>query len=124
MPFMLDEVVNHFESMIYLPMVIQILERDRGTIEFSPFKLKGPYINIVENALEMAQSELKESNTYARNKKMKLIKKSKDDMFTEYVLIHGGHEHERRYLNVRLRNRTEELISVYFDKSFINPEVK
>ena len=124
MPFMPDETVNNFENMIYLPMVIQILERDRGTIEISPFKLKGPYINIVENALKIARLELKESNTYARRKNMKLIKKHKDETFTEYVLIHEGHEHERRYLNVRLRNRTEELIRVYFEKGFLNQEVK
>lgn len=117
MPFMSDETANHFENMIYLPMVIQILERDRGTIEISPFKLKGPYTKIVEGALRIARLELKESNTYARKKNMKLIKKGKDEMFTEYVLIHERYELERRYLNVRLRNRTEELISVYFARA-------
>lgn len=120
MPFMPDEVVKNFENMIYLPMIIQILDRDRGTIEISPFKLKGPYTKIVEGALRITRQELKESNTYARKNNMKLIKKGKDEMFTEYVLIHEGHEHERRYLNARLRNRTEELISVFFEKGLLN----
>ena len=103
--------------MIYLPMIITILERDRETIEISPFKLKGPYINIVENTLKLARVKLKETTTYAQNKNLKLIKKGKDGTFTEYLFIHGGHEDTRRYLNVRLRNRTEELISVYFAKN-------
>ncbi|KAA0941633.1 hypothetical protein FQ087_20990 [Sporosarcina sp. ANT_H38] len=123
MPLIPSEAHPHFEKMIYLPMIIQILERDRETIEISPFKLKGPYINIVERALKTVRSDLKETNTYARSHNMKLIKKGKDGTFTEYVLIHNGYEDIRRYLNVRLRNRTEELINVYFAK-IENPSLK
>ena len=110
------DALPHFENMIYLPMVIQILERDRETIEISPFKLKGPYVNIVEGALKTARTELKTTNIYARNKNLKLIKKGKDSTFTEYVFVIGDNEDIRRYLNVRLRNRTEELINLYFEK--------
>ncbi len=117
MPLIPSEALPHFEKMIYLPMIVQILERDRETIEISPFKLKGPYINIVENALKTVRAELKETNNYARRNNMKLIKMGKDGTFTEYKLIHKGHEDVRRYLNVRLRNRTGELISVYFAKA-------
>ena len=38
-------------------------------------------------------------------------------MFTEYIFISGGYEDHRRYLNVRLRNRTEELLDLYFTRS-------
>jgi len=103
--------------MIYLPMIINILERDREVIETSSFKLKGPYVNIVENTLKTIRAELKETNNYARRNNMKLIKKGKDDSFTEYVFFHGGYEDKRRYLNLRLRNRTEELINIYFAKT-------
>lgn len=98
-------------------MIISILERDRQAIEISSFKLKKPYIDIIEGALKIVRSELKETNNYARNKNLKLNKRGRDDSFTEYAFIHGGYEDIRRYLNVRLRNRTEELISVYFAKT-------
>ena len=124
MPLIPREAIPYFENMIYLPMIIQILERDRETIEISPFKLKGPYINIVESALKTVRDELKETNNYARSKNMKLIKKGKDDTFTEYLLIHGGYEDKRRYLNMRPRNRTEELISIYFAKVGENSNLK
>ncbi|WWS90503.1 hypothetical protein V6B14_22025 (plasmid) [Sporosarcina psychrophila] len=112
-----DEALPYFENMIYFPMIINILERDREVIETSSFKLKGPYIKIVESTLKIVRAELKETNNYARSKNMKLIKKGKDDTFTEYLFIHGGYEDIRRYMNIRLRNRTEELISIYFTKS-------
>ena len=92
----------------------QVAERDREVIETSLFKLKEPYIYIVESALKIVRAELKEPNNYARSKNMKLIKRGKDGTFTEYVFIHNGYEDTRRYMNIRLRNRTVELISIYF----------
>ncbi|QNK87727.1 hypothetical protein H7992_21575 [Sporosarcina sp. resist] len=109
-----SEALPYFENMIYLPIIISILERDREVIETSSFKLKGPYINIVENTLKTVRGELKDTNTYARNRNLKLIKKGKDGSFTEYAFIHNGYEDIRRYMNIRLRNRTEELINEYF----------
>ena len=114
MALMPAEIIPKFEKMIYLPMIIKVLERDRGTIEISSFKLKGPYIQIVESALSLARVELKDLNIDARNKKLQLIRKKKDDTFTEYAF-----EDIRRYLNIRLRNRTEELISIYFEKGML-----
>ena len=114
MPLIPGEALPYFEKMIYLPMIISILERDREVIESSSFKLKGPYIYIVENTLSNVRAELKETNNYARRKNMKVIKRGNDGTFTEYAFIHGGYEDSRRYMNIRLRNRTEELIASYF----------
>ena len=61
-------------------------------------------------------TELRETNNYARRNKMKIIKGKNDGTFTDYTFVHGGYEDIRHYLNVRLRNRTEELMSVYFSK--------
>ena len=52
MAFIPSDALPHFENMIYFPMIIQILERDRETIEISPFKLKKPYVEIIEGALK------------------------------------------------------------------------
>lgn len=116
MPLIPGEALPYFENMIYLPMIISILERDREVIETSSFKLKGPYIHIVETTLKVVRAELKEINKYARSKNMKMIKRGKDGTFTEYAFIHNGYEDKRRYMNIRLRNRTEELIGIYFAK--------
>lgn len=42
---------------------------------------------------------------------MKVIKGKTDVTFTDYVFIYKGYQDHRKYLNVRLRNRTEELMS-------------
>ena len=48
-----------------------------------------------------------------RERQMKVMRGTGDDTFTEYVFYHGGYEDHRRYLNLRLRNRVEELIRIY-----------
>jgi len=117
-----SEAIAYFENAIYLPMLIKILEKDLSTIEVSPFKLKRPYTNMIDQAIKNAQAELKKSNIYLKRNNMKLIKKGMDKDFTEYVFYSGGYEDLRRYLNIRLRNRTEELMSEYF--SMTGVEVK
>ncbi len=93
------------------------MERDRGEIEIGAFKLKKPYVDIIEGALKVARNEMKETSIYLKRNKMKVIKRLNDGTFTEYLFMHDGYEERRKYLNIRLRNRTEELISIYFTKS-------
>jgi hypothetical protein len=114
MPLIPAEALPYFENMIYLPMLLIILARDRDSFEKGPFKLKGPYVKLVDEAAKAANAELKETKIYLRRHNMKVIRSKTDNTFTEYVFIHGGYEDHRRYLNVRLRNRTEELLGIYF----------
>jgi len=98
-------------------MIRIILERDRAEIEIGSFKFRNPYLKIIEQAEKFVQEDLKGTNAYLRKNNMKLIKKGNDGTFTEYVFCCGGYEDPRRYLNIRLRNRTEELMSVYLSKT-------
>ena len=114
MPFIPADAMPKFENMIYFPMLIAVLERDRQAIENGPFKLKGPYLKLIDESIKRILDEQKETSIYLRKNNMKVIKGKNDGTFTEYLFIHGGYEDCRRYLNARLRNRTEELMSVYF----------
>ncbi len=109
-----EEAIPHFENAIYFPMLFTILENDKAAIEKGPFKLNKPYLNLVNRALNQIQKESKQTHDYFRRNRMKLIKGNKDELFTEYIFIYGRNEYPRRYLNVRLRNRTEELLNMYF----------
>ncbi|MFJ7971786.1 hypothetical protein [Psychrobacillus sp. NPDC096389] len=113
MPLIPEEAIPYLENMIYLPMVLTILEKDRIIFEQGPFKLKRPYVAMVEGAVKQVQIELKQTHIYMKRHSMKVLRGEGDDMFTEYVFFHGGYEEHRRYLNVRLRNRVEELLTIY-----------
>ena len=113
-PLIPTEALPYFENMIYLPMILTILDQDQEAFEKGPFKLKGPYFKLIEESKKHAREELRETTIYLRRNNMKVIRNRTDGLFTEYVFINGGYEDHRRYLNVRLRNRTEELLGMYF----------
>jgi len=116
LPLIPKEALPYFENKIYLPMILIVLERDRKVFENGSFKLKRPYAQIVDEVVQSVQKELKETTIYLQRNNMKVIRGKTDDTFTEYAFIYGGYEDHRRYLNVRLRNRTEELLTLYFSK--------
>ncbi|MBO1914731.1 hypothetical protein J4G37_59140, partial [Microvirga sp. 3-52] len=86
------ESLQYFENMIYLPMVLIVLERDRQEFEKGSFKLKRPYVNLVEEALKVVRAELKQTSIYLRRNNMKVIRGKTDGTFTEYLFLHGGYE--------------------------------
>lgn len=59
-----------------------------------------------------AQAELKKTTKYLQRNHMRLICGKMDDSFTEYTFLYIVYEEQRRYLHIRLRNRTEELVNL------------
>lgn len=107
------EALPYFENQIYLPMMLTVLSKDRAIVERVGFKFPGPYLKMIDRAIAAVQKEMKETADYLRVNKMKLIKSDSDDTFTTYIFLYGGYEDSRRYLNARLKNRTEELLELY-----------
>ncbi|MGG0667798.1 hypothetical protein ABE073_04630 [Lederbergia citrisecunda] len=112
-----QEALPHFENAIYLPMLLQLLSRDKEIIEKSPIKLKQPYLDMIDRAIDNVQKDSKTTSDYLRNNKMKLIKGKTDETFTEFTFLHRGYEDTRRYLNVRLKNQSQELLALYLAKN-------
>lgn len=105
--------MEQFENMIYLPMVLSIFTKDRKLVDGGAFKLKGPYQELIDWATKRAEKDLRDTRAYMREHNLKIEQGTRSDSSTEYILYHNGYQDVRRYLNLRLRNRTEELISVY-----------
>ncbi|WP_370295948.1 hypothetical protein [Rossellomorea marisflavi] len=112
---------NMLELAIYLPMVLTILNRDRQVVTSSPFKLKRPYLELIEETMKTIQAELARVRRYMRNNKMKVEKIQTDDAFTMYMFLYKGYEEHHNYFNPRLRNRVEELMRHYLFQRFLSP---
>ena len=110
------EALPHFENCIYLPMLLTILQRDRQLVQQVPFKLKSPYINLIDETMNAVSADLQVTLMYLQRNEMKVVRRSTDALFTEYLFVHKGYEDSRRYLNARLRNRSEELLNLYIRK--------
>ncbi|KMY49253.1 hypothetical protein [Peribacillus loiseleuriae] len=104
------------ETALYLPMLLKILERDKVLIEQGSFKIKSPYVDIVENAIVTVRKDLKNAEDHLHKEKIKLAEIKRDADFTMYSFIYKGVEEHHNYFNPRLRNRTEELLRLYLQK--------
>lgn len=115
---------NMIEKAIYLPMVITVLNRDLKVIESSPFKLKRPYLELIEHALQSVQEDLVEVRRHLRKGNIKVSKLKSDESFTMYCFLYKGYEEHHNYFNPRLRNKTEEILCYYlFQRGFRTEEI-
>jgi hypothetical protein len=104
------------EKAIYLPMVLIILNRDLSVVTNSPFKLKKPYLNLIEETMKEIQQELAEVKQYMKKNKLQVIETKRDDAFTMYMFIYKGYEENHNYFNPRIRNKVQELLETYLSK--------
>lgn len=111
------EAVPYLESAIYLPMLLIVLEKDYELIEKGPFKLKRPYVHLIEEAKKLAENDLQNTKSYLRKHSLKVVQGERDELFTEYHFYYQQIFEVRRYSNIRLRNRVEELLDSYLTRA-------
>ncbi|RTQ94037.1 hypothetical protein [Lysinibacillus telephonicus] len=111
------ETVPYLEAAIYLPMLLIVLEKDHAQIEAGQFKLKRPYIFLIDEARRNAEEDLKKTKAYLKNRSLKVVKGQRDEMFTEYHFHYHQLMEVRRYSNIRLRNHVEHLLNFYLNKA-------
>ncbi len=109
-----EEDRNIMEKAIYLPMVLIILNRDLAVVERSPFKLKKPYLELIERTMKNIQKELAEVKKYMKKNKLQVSETKRDEAFTMYVFMYKGYEENHNYFNPRIRNKVQELMESYF----------
>ncbi|MFT4414853.1 hypothetical protein ACLM5H_13420 [Fredinandcohnia humi] len=108
-----DDDRQIFEKAIFLPMVLTILNRDLSVFEIAPFKLKKPYLHLLEHTMKKVQKDLYQIKQQMKKKNMKVWEKTRDDAFTLFSFIYQGYEEEHNYFNPRIRNEVQQLLESY-----------
>ncbi|MDP4085061.1 MAG: hypothetical protein Q8934_10670 [Bacillota bacterium] len=111
-----EEDRDMMEKAIYLPMVLIVLNRDLQVVEKSPFKLKKPYLELIEETMKEIQRELAAVKKYMKTNKLQVTETKRDDAFTMYMFLYKGYEEYHNYFNPRIRNKVQELMEYYFSK--------
>ncbi|GLB58836.1 hypothetical protein [Cytobacillus sp. NCCP-133] len=111
-----EEDRNVMEQAIYLPMVLTILNRDLIVINKSPFKLKQPYLDLIEETMKVIQRELSEVKRYLNKNQLKVQEIKRDDAFTMFMFLYKDYEEHHNYFNPRIRNKVQELMVHYLFK--------
>ncbi|MFY4774269.1 hypothetical protein [Metabacillus sp. RGM 3146] len=112
-----EDVRDIIEKSIYLPMTMTVLNKDISVIEQSPFKLKQPYLHLVEESLKLVQKDLYQIKVQLKKQKIQVSKVKSDEAFTLYSFLYEGFEEQHNYFNPRIRNRVAELMEGYLFKA-------
>jgi hypothetical protein len=112
-----SNIQNMIERAIYLPMAIAILHRDITIIKQGPFKLKDPYIHLIEQSLKLAQKDLSDVKQELRKKSIRIRKVNQEEGFTKYSFLYNGYEELHNYFNPRIREQVNLLLEYYLFKA-------
>ncbi|MBA4535705.1 hypothetical protein H1Z61_00795 [Bacillus aquiflavi] len=111
---------DKIEQAIYLPMVLTVLNRDLTVVENSPFKLRKPYLDLIDKTIKIVQTELYQVKHYMNKNNLKVKQINHDDSFTMFLFIYKGYEEQHNYFNPRIRNKVQELLEYYLFKRHYN----
>ncbi len=102
-----------FEQSVFLPMVLTVLNRDLSVIDQAPFKLKKPYINLIDETMKKVQKDLFVIKQMMKQKKMKATELERDEAFTLFLFVIDGWEEKHNYFNPRIRSEVSQLLEKY-----------
>ncbi|MCQ6265456.1 hypothetical protein M1K46_07240 [Fictibacillus sp. WQ 8-8] len=98
------------DKYIMYPMLLTIFNRDLKVIAVSPFKLRQPYVTLIENVMNAISFELRDVKKEMMARKIKVTDGRPVDDITEYQIFIRGYQEVMRFPNVHLRNKAELLM--------------
>ncbi|KAB7672263.1 hypothetical protein F9279_04835 [Bacillus sp. B1-b2] len=113
---------NILEHLLYLPLLLTVLERDRESTYKTPFKLRKVYENLLENTIIKIQGDLQHFKNLMNSQRMKLVKGRNNGEYTEYHFYINNDYYICRYTNNELKTNTEKLLTYYFFKEGRNEQ--
>ncbi|GIO25713.1 hypothetical protein [Ornithinibacillus bavariensis] len=121
MRYLTDEELNIATRFLFLSMAIVVIQQDIGSIQKGPFKIKEPYIQLLEKMNSNALTERRQLRSTMEKKKLKVMLLNKNDSFSSYLFICKGKEEKRNYFNPAIRKKVQEIVQEIMWKS-LSPE--
>ncbi|OIJ11167.1 hypothetical protein BKP37_16030 [Anaerobacillus alkalilacustris] len=101
-----------FEAYIILSFARKVLQNDLLIVEKSFLKLKEPYIQLIHSSIGSISKELFEIKQQLHKRNIKIEFGNNDGTFTEFHCYFRGYVKTSRFLNLHLRNKVQDRLSV------------
>ncbi|MBY6036404.1 hypothetical protein KUV80_07055 [Fictibacillus nanhaiensis] len=108
-----EEERSLIEKFVMYPIVLTLFNRDLQVVNRSPFKLKQPYILLIEQMMNQVSKDLHDVRLDLQKRKIKVMDGRRDNDITEYEIFIRGYREIMRFPNVHLRNKAETLMLTY-----------
>ncbi|WP_373895663.1 hypothetical protein [Virgibacillus sp. CBA3643] len=110
MRYFTDEELRVASRFLFLSMAITVINQDVEHIQAGAFKIKEPYVELLENMVSEATNERRELQKIMKHKHIKVTAGNRNESFSSFLFLCKGREEIRNYFNPVIRNKVEAII--------------
>ncbi|RKQ31301.1 hypothetical protein [Oceanobacillus halophilus] len=121
MRYLNDEELQIATRFLFLSMAIVVLKQDIIYMQNGKFKIKEPYIELLEKMISMAINERRQLRKIMMRKNIQVVNLNKNDSFSSFLFTCQGREEKRNYFNPAIRKKVEIIIQNLMKKALQPP---
>lgn len=110
MSYLTESELSIASRFLFLSMAMVVIEQDIEHIQHGAFKIKEPYLDVLNKMISEATDERKQLRKIIKDKKMQIVSLGKKDAFSSYLFVCQGREEKRNYFNPAIRKKVEAII--------------
>src|SRR5690625_5124018 len=110
MRYLAAEELQIASRFVFLSMAITVLEQDLHYMNQGAFKIKEPYIDLIERMILSALSERKKLRKEMYDRYLTVSRLRKDDLFTTYLFICKRRVEGGNYFTPVIRNKVKAIM--------------
>lgn len=108
--YLTDKDLELASRFLFLSMAMVVIRQDRNYVQNGAFKIKEPYIKLLEKMETEASIERRKLKMVMRQKNMQIVTLNKNDSFSSFLFLCQGREEKRNYFNPAIRKKVEVIV--------------
>ncbi|WP_077325012.1 hypothetical protein [Virgibacillus siamensis] len=112
-----EEELRLASRFLFLSMAMVVIQQDIQHIQNGSFKIKEPYMGLLEKMNTEASNERRQLRKDMQNHKLKVVTLNKNDSFSSFLFLCNGREEKRNYFNPAIRKKVEVIIQELMQKA-------
>lgn len=116
MRYLQDEHLQAALRFLFLSMAITVMKQDMAYIREGKFKIKEPYLELLEKMIFLAKKERKNLRKTMHDENIQVILLNRNDSFSSYLFICQGKEEKRNFFNPAIRKKVEIIVKEMMEK--------
>lgn len=117
MRYLNEEELQLASRFLFLSMAIVVIQQDVQHIQKGAFKIKEPYIDLLEKMITDATNERKQLRQTMKKKSLQVVTLNKNDSFSSFLFLCQNREEKRNYFNPAIRKKVEAILQELMHKA-------
>lgn len=121
MRYLQDEEFTIASRFLFLSMARVVIQLDIEHIEKGPFKIKKPYLSLLQKMFSKATNERRCLRKLMKKRGIQVVMQGKTETFTTVLFLCRGKEELRNYFNPAIQKKVEVIIQELIQISLDHP---